>query len=348
MPVICRLPQKSSGSVVLTGTAIESDVASGKTFYNTDSNTKLTGTASGGTSDEWAPNSTWWDIKSILQDDSRSYLGKWICLINDSDVSTVLTVNTNIVAYATSDGAFYTTTTTHTWDTSKDKDCNEGYKTRYIIYYSNLATTPVNTSVGSTFAYINSLYIVLDTNISYGANFLQSFPMIQSFDFINSKNFNTITMSQLCYQCYSLKRLPNNINTVNVTNFSNFCNQCYSLRILPFIDTSKATVLTSFCQNCTTLMCCLGEISFASLTATPSNFLNNCTLLTIINITHIKYSFDMASFVNLNHMSLLNIVNGLNDLTGQTLQTLKIGVNLISKLSIAERTIAINKNWNIA
>ena len=48
MPVICRLPQKSSGSVVLTGTAIESDVASGKTFYNTDSNTKLTGTASGG------------------------------------------------------------------------------------------------------------------------------------------------------------------------------------------------------------------------------------------------------------------------------------------------------------
>ena len=48
MPVICRLPQKSSGSAVLTGTAIESDVASGKTFYNTDSNTKLTGTASGG------------------------------------------------------------------------------------------------------------------------------------------------------------------------------------------------------------------------------------------------------------------------------------------------------------
>ena len=48
MPVICRLPQKSSGSVVLTGTAVESDVASGKTFYNTDSNTKLTGTASGG------------------------------------------------------------------------------------------------------------------------------------------------------------------------------------------------------------------------------------------------------------------------------------------------------------
>ena len=48
MPVICRLPQKSSGGTVLTGTAVESDVASGKTFYNTDSNTKLTGTASGG------------------------------------------------------------------------------------------------------------------------------------------------------------------------------------------------------------------------------------------------------------------------------------------------------------
>lgn len=47
MPVICRLPQKSSGgSVVLTGTAVEGDVASGKTFYNTDSNTKLTGTGS--------------------------------------------------------------------------------------------------------------------------------------------------------------------------------------------------------------------------------------------------------------------------------------------------------------
>lgn len=49
MPIIPRLPQKSSGgSVVLTGDAIASDVASGKTFYNTDSSTKLTGTASGG------------------------------------------------------------------------------------------------------------------------------------------------------------------------------------------------------------------------------------------------------------------------------------------------------------
>ena len=49
MPVICRLPQKSSGgSVILTGDATVSDVASGKTFYSNDSNTKLTGTASSG------------------------------------------------------------------------------------------------------------------------------------------------------------------------------------------------------------------------------------------------------------------------------------------------------------
>ena len=52
--------------------------------------------------------------------------------------------------------------------------------------------------------------------------------------------------------------------------------------------------------------------------------------------------------INSNHQSLLNLVNGLADLTSSSIQTLTIGTNLISKLTIAERSIAINKNWNLA
>lgn len=302
-------------------------------------------TSGGTTTDGWTPNSTWWDIKTILQNDVRSYLGKWICLIPDSDISTILTVNSKIVAYATSDGAFYTTTTTHTWDTTKDKTCNEGYKTRYIIYYNNSASTPANTSFNSLFAYIKSLYIVLDINIAYGASFLQSSKILQSFNFINNKNFNTVNMSQFCNECISLRKLPD-INTANVVSYDGFCSGCYSLQVLPSINTSSGTLFYQFCYQCTTLTS-VGEINFINLTD-MRYFLSGCTSLININITHSKLSFDMSAFIYLNHISLLNIINGLVDLSSLTSQTLTLGATLLAKLTTDEKAIATNKNWVLA
>lgn len=80
------------------------------------------------------PNPAWWDIKTILENDEvpEGYVAVAAFLLVDSVYQTSLDV---FDAYKTSDGAFYSTQIEHIWDTSKDKESGEGYKTRYVIAY---------------------------------------------------------------------------------------------------------------------------------------------------------------------------------------------------------------------
>ena len=49
----------------------------------------LASSGSGGTetTEDWKPNPTWWDIKTILENDTRDYTYKLICLYTNSTVS---------------------------------------------------------------------------------------------------------------------------------------------------------------------------------------------------------------------------------------------------------------------
>ena len=308
------------------------------------------GGGSGGSNiyEDWQPHPDWWDIETILKNDTENYVGKWICLLPDIDKTTTFTVNSNIVAYKTSDGSMYTSTTTHTWDETKDKNCSDGYKTRYVIYYSNSVNSPTNTSIDSNFANSKSLYIIFNINIVYGYLFLRNFYLLQSFKFINNKNFNTTTMSTFCNNNYSLKKIPENLYTSNVTNFNGFCYYCFSLKIAPSLDFSNATDLSYLYFGCRSLISISGVIDFNKLASAPSYILDDSYQLINYNIINNKYSINLSSMINSNHQSLLNLVNGLADLTSSSIQTLTIGTNLISKLTIAEKSIAINKNWKLA
>ena len=50
----------------------------------------------------------------------------------------------------------------------------------------------------------------------------------------------------------------------------------------------------------------------------------------------------------LDKASLLAVINGIADLTGNTQQTLELGATNKAKLTAYEITIATNKNWKIA
>lgn len=109
---------------------------------------------------KWAPNSTWWDIETILQNDATDgYISKYAVLLDDTMPSISLT---GANAYRTSDGQFYTADCTHTWDTTRDKECNDGYKTRYVIYYFT-TRFPVNKVVN--IEHLNQLFIVFDMDV---------------------------------------------------------------------------------------------------------------------------------------------------------------------------------------
>ena len=89
-------------------------------------------------SSEWQPQPDWWDIDTILENDTEDYAGKMIALLSDIyDITSIATRGANKIV--TSDGKVYTPTSedniSHSWDKIKDKDCSLGCKTRYIIWY---------------------------------------------------------------------------------------------------------------------------------------------------------------------------------------------------------------------
>lgn len=82
------------------------------------------------------PNPAWWDIKTILENDTPpdGYVAVVAFLMTDAPYSTILQ---GFDAYKCSDkdDKVYYGNTTHIWDTTKDKESGEGYKTRYFIGY---------------------------------------------------------------------------------------------------------------------------------------------------------------------------------------------------------------------
>ena len=168
------------------------------------------GTISGGGGGGWQPDPDWWNIETILKNDTETYAGKAIILYSNSDDATTFTISSPVVAVKTSDGAFYTSTTTHTWDRTKDKpvsgdtgDTTPKFATRYVIIYFNTDTPAL--SAFNKFA-TASLYAIFGCNVSvtsfgYGTFFRSNYTLI-AFEFLDG---------------YKLQ---------GGTDFSNFCNGC--------------------------------------------------------------------------------------------------------------------------
>lgn len=65
-------------------------------------------------------------------------------------------------------------------------------------------------------------------------------------------------------------------------------------------------------------------------------------------LTGWKIALNLSNCVNLTHDSLMNIINGLADLTGATAETLTLGATNLAKLTDEEKAIATAKNWTLA
>ena len=134
---------------------------------------------------KWAYNPSWWDVKTILENHEApdGYIAVCIYLVRAVGLTQTFATGgtTNWDAYATSDGSFYNAASTiHTWDTSKDKQCDEGYKTRYIIGYLKTDSNKLfdNLIIGSnnnssnifTLPQFNAIGIVFNKSIILGTS----------------------------------------------------------------------------------------------------------------------------------------------------------------------------------
>lgn len=108
----------------------------------------------------WKPLLDWFDIEKILEEDTEEYEAKMIWLITDRDDTLTLNMewgrNANhTVKIKTSDNAEYISNLknfSHTWNKEYDKNCELGYKTRYLIIYFN--TTELNWYAPTFYGYV--------------------------------------------------------------------------------------------------------------------------------------------------------------------------------------------------
>lgn len=126
---------------------------------------------------KWAPNPTWWPVKDILENHQapEGYIAVAIFLLAATTYQTALQ---GWDAYRTSDGAWYPNNTIHVWDTTKDKECDEGYKTRYLIVYKktdysgwhgNLLMSPLSSNSIESFGFPLQIGIVINCNIFFSS-----------------------------------------------------------------------------------------------------------------------------------------------------------------------------------
>ena len=314
-------------------------------------------------SDEWQPNPNWWDIRKILDEDTRDYAGKvGVILYNFNDVSDFQLSSYGMTAVATSDGAFYTyadngSTVSHNWDTSKDKDDGRGFKTRWVIYYYTTDTTSdvfmqSDTKFGWTYNYI--AYLVLRINCSSGSYFCDSQRLLEAIDNVGHVISGT-NFSSFCSTCYTITKFPDGLDTSNGTNFSSFCSYCYTLTKLPDgLDTSNGTNFSSFCSTCSSLQGTSEITMSANTTAIASKslgpFKSNNWLKTIYLTlpSNTNFWLDMSTRISIE--SFRYIADHAPDVTA-TPRTLTVGSTNISRINEADPTIITDlnaKGWTVA
>ena len=215
----------------------------------------------GGSSDEWQPNPNWWDIRKILDEDTRDYPGKAAAVVyNFSDVSEFTMTSTGVCAVATSDGAFYTyadngANVTHNWDTSKDKDDGRGAKTRYMIYYfPGESTVSRMENYNTAYGWMNTgvAYIVLRINCSGQ----QLFDKQTHLEGVENEGYPVTggSFQGFCNACSRLQKPPR-VDTTNATNFGTFCYNCNSMKKFPWdLDTSKGVSFSNAFGSCYSLL----------------------------------------------------------------------------------------------
>ena len=283
------------------------------------------GQISGGPAEEWQPNPNWWDIKKILEEDTRNYAGKvGVILYNFNDVSNFTLSSSDMTAVATSDGAFYTyadngADVSHNWDTTQDKDDGRGFKTRWVIYYYTTDSTGDSFSQNTTkfgWEYNYIAYLVLRINCSSGNYFCQNQRVLEAIDISAGYVIGGTSFTGFCAYCYVLTKLPDGLDTSNGTNFNSFCSYCYALAKLPDgLDTSNGTIFSSFCYNCASLT----KLPDGLNTSRGTNFNSFC--YNCASLTKLPDGLNTSNGTNFNSFcyncaSLTKLPDGLNTSRG--------------------------------
>ena len=153
---------------------------------------------------------------------------------------------------------------------------------------------------------------------------------------------NVTNMGDMFYGCSNLTTVPS-LNTSNVTDMSYMFRNCTNLTSIPLLNTSNVTDMSfmfDYCTNLTTVP----SLNTSNVTDMSYMF-RNCTNLTKISMLNIGADLDISSCTKMEKEAIVEVLNNLKDLSGQTSKTLTLGSTLLVKLTTTDKLIATNKNW---
>lgn len=315
----------------------------------------------------WAPEPDWWDIDTILAEDTENYTCKAIFLLTDEDVeSPNETQGAN--KYKLSDGQVITPESAldivqFNFDTSLDKICSKGYKTRYVIcYYSG---TP--DSQHEAHPPTNTLYGIIknfspNTDSSFSKDRLSLLEALK----IEGHSFRATSSNQNFKGLYALKAIISDYPFIINGGIYNFFYNSRSIRQLPVIDIANNNSMNSIFYGCGALdevflentgyvtdftnafAHCYGlrkidGLNFNSANNTSTIF-NSCyNLRYLTNISNIKMKLDFSASKKLTHQSLLNIIEALIQTSAS--KSIVLGNDNLAKLTDTEKASITNKGW---
>lgn len=326
--------------------------------------------------EDWQPEADWWDIETILENDTEDYTQKAIFLLTDEldDSMTNFTIS-GFEKYKLSDGQEFETTQaldiTNIFDVTKDKICSKGYKTRYVIAYTNssnsiLIKVPMN-CISLIFDNIKFKY-----SGSWSDSTFYNHHYLQSVIFKKNTIYDQNNFTDLFYGCHALQNIKGLI-TEHGKIFDEMLNGCHSLKKAPVINPTGGTSFNYLLYNCFSLTD-IEEIDFDKVQGNCNQAFYNCYLLkkipkldfsrittyntlfssckSLVDIETIVGNIGTTIMLNqcnyLSHSTLLKILKALIDLTGQTTKTLTLGSSNLAKLTNEEKVMATEKNWTLA
>lgn len=188
----------------------------------------------------------------------------------------------------------------------------------------------------------------MPTNTSYTKNALYyGFANARTIEEISLNLNNQVTnLGQCFYGCYNLKNIELNNCPSEAVDCNMMLNSCYTLETFVATPYLKPNNYSSFFDYLYNLKKISG-IDFSLFTSTVI-FASSKNLAEIENISNIGMSLNLNGCNQLNHDSLINVLNALVDLTGTDSKTLTLGTTNLNKLSENEKAIATNKNWTLA
>lgn len=236
------------------------------------------------------------------------------------------------------------------------KSNSTGGATVYLAAYTDDDNEFETDAVGVTPFFMNNARLErIDNTGNYGGvtDFFGMFAnctALASADLSNLGTAKVTRFNSMFANCHALTELDLTAwETPALTSLDSAFNGCIRLKTLDLSgwNTSNVTWLNNMVSGCTALSYInLRGWNFASVTSMGDMF-KNCTSLSVVGgpVSGIKADLDL-SHCPLTAASAMVFINGLATVTANS-RTLKLKSSTYSSLTSAQRTVALNKGWNL-